>query len=60
MNEFESGLRAAFETGPAEVPGLTVVPLDGRPTAGTQLFCVGDGSVSPCVTDGPERGTTAG
>ncbi|GLY38606.1 hypothetical protein Amsp01_046300 [Amycolatopsis sp. NBRC 101858] len=60
MNEFETALTSAFGTGPAGVPGLTVVPLDGRAAAGTQLLCVGDGSVSPCVTDGPERGTTAG
>lgn len=60
MNDFESALRAAFGTGPAETPGLTVVPLDGRATAGTQLLSFGDGSVSPCVTDDPERGTTTG
>jgi hypothetical protein len=60
VNEFESGLTAAFGTGPAEVPGLTVVPLDGRATAGTQLLSVWDGSVSPCLTDGPERGAATG
>jgi len=59
VNEFESALAAAFGTGPAEVPGLSVVPLDGRATAGTQLLSVW-GSVSPCLTDGPERGTTTG
>jgi hypothetical protein len=60
VNEFASALTAAFGAGPADVPGLTVVPLDGRATAGTQLFSLGDGSVSPCLTDGPERGTATG
>lgn len=60
MNDFESALTAAFGTWPTEVPGLTIAPLDGRATAGTPLLSWGDGSVSPCVTDDPERGTTTG
>ncbi|HET6706697.1 hypothetical protein [Amycolatopsis sp.] len=58
MKEFESALAAAFEVGPATVPGLAIDRLDGR-SAGESgqvpLCCytwVAEpvrGSVSPCL-----------
>jgi hypothetical protein len=43
MKEFESALAAAFEAGPAAVPGLAIDQLDGR--SGT-----GAGPVPICYT----------
>jgi hypothetical protein len=57
VQEFESALAAAFEVGPAAVPGLAIDRLDGRPSTGAgpvPLCCytwVAEpvlGSVSPC------------
>ncbi|MEU4250651.1 hypothetical protein AB0F15_24915 [Amycolatopsis sp. NPDC026612] len=40
MKEFESALAAAFEVGPAAVPGLAIDRLDGRPTgSGPAPWC---------------------
>jgi hypothetical protein len=35
MKEFESALAAAFEVGPAGVPGLAIDRLDGRQSTGS-------------------------
>jgi hypothetical protein len=35
MKEFESALAAAFEVGPAGVPGLAIDQLDGRQSTGS-------------------------